>query len=533
MFISIKQGFLVMTNRRLVSLITGVLLFAVLLPVALSVWLSHRQAEETFMNELDTFSRLVKMRAEKVAAQGKTALRHLDSFQGEPCSPAHLLMMRRASYTFRYVQEVIYLNHNIPQCSSLESGSEATAFPPPEKVTNDGFRAWLTSHNDLGLTQYMVAIGTEHHIIMTDPQSFIDVLSSGSWPINIALIGLNTKRVIASNSQAPGADVLRQVNAQHSVQLQASNAAWNITPVPEMGIAIITWASLTPLETSWLRLLAIWLPVGLLLSLGIALFLIRILRRLQSPRYRLLDAIRAREIEMFYQPIVALGNGKIVGAEALVRWRQRDGGLLFPDTFIPLAEQTGLMPQLTKLIIEKVFEDMGPWLSAHPDQHVSINLEPSDLLTSTVPTQIHTLVTQWQLAASQIALEVTERGFADPATSMPTISALRAAGHAIYIDDFGTGYSSLSYLQNMEVDIIKIDKSFVDALACKNMTTHIVEMAKALKLAMVAEGIETEGQLAWLYQHGVQYGQGWLYSKALPKERFIAWAERNLEDHTT
>jgi sensor c-di-GMP phosphodiesterase-like protein len=531
MFLSIKQGFLVMTNRRLVSLITGVLLFAVLLPVALSIWLSHRQAEETFMNELDTFSRLVKIRAEKVVNQGKTALRHLDSFQGVPCSAEHLLMMRRVSYTFRYVQEVIYLDKNMPQCSSLESNSEASAFPPPDKVTEDGFRAWLTSHNDLGLSQYMVAIGTEHHIIMTDPQSFIDVLSSGSWPINVALIGINSKRVITSNSKVPPQEVLQQVSGQKNVQLQVSNAAWNITPVPEMGIAIITWASLAPLETSWLRLLTIWLPVGLLLSLVIAFFLLRILRRLQSPSYRLLDAIRAREIEMFYQPIVSLGDGKIVGAEALVRWRQSNGGFLSPDTFIPLAEQTGLMPQLTKLIIEKVFEDMGSWLKTHPEQHVSINLEPSDLLTATVPQQIEGLLTQWQLSSSQIALELTERGFADPATSMPTISALRNAGHAIYIDDFGTGYSSLSYLQNLDVDIIKIDKSFVDALEYKNMTTHIVEMAKALKLAMVAEGIETEGQLAWLYQHGVQYGQGWLYSKALPKEAFIAWADKNLDLH--
>ncbi len=518
-----------MTNRRLVSVITGVLLFAVLLPVALSIWLSHRQAEETFMNELDTFSRLVRMRAVKVVDQGKTALRQLDAFSGEPCSPEHLLVMRQASYTFRYVQEVIYLNHNVPECSSLESDSEAKAYPPPERVSADGFRAWLTSHNELGLAHYMVAIGTERHIVMTDPQSFIDVLSSGSWPINIAMIGIKSGRVITSNSKAPPADVLRQLNAQHPVLLQAHNAAWNITPVPEMGIAIITWASLSPLETSWLRLLAIWLPVGLLLSLVIAFFLIRILRRLQSPSYRLLDAIRAREIEMFYQPVVSLGDGKIVGAEALVRWRQRDGGFLAPDTFIPLAAQTGLMPQLTKLIIEKVFEDMGAWLKAHPHQHVSINLEPSDLVSSTVPSQIHKLLTQWQLSASQIALEVTERGFADPATSTPTISALRAAGHAIYIDDFGTGYSSLSYLQNLDVDIIKIDKSFVDALEYKNMTTHIVEMAKALKLAMVAEGIETERQQAWLYEHGVQYGQGWLYSKALPKEVFIAWADKNLD----
>jgi predicted signal transduction protein with EAL and GGDEF domain len=100
----------------------------------------------------------------------------------------------------------------------------------------------------------------------------------------------------------------------------------------------------------------------------------------------------------------------------------------------------------------------------------------------------------------QIALELTERGFADPKISAPAIAAFRRSGHPVYIDDFGTGYSSLSYLQDLDVDTLKIDKSFVDALEYKNVTPHIIEMAKSLKLAMVAEGVETAGQLAWLHR---------------------------------
>lgn len=133
-----------------------------------------------------------------------------------------------------------------------------------------------------------------------------------------------------------------------------------------------------------------------------------------------------------------------------------------------------------------------------------------------MPTLLSTLLNRSQISPSQIALELTEREFADPKTSAPIVARYRNAGHSIYIDDFGTGYSSLSYLQNLDVDVLKIDKSFVDALEYKNVTPHIIEMAKTLKLKMVAEGIETARQEQWLRQHGVHYGQGWLYSNPYP-----------------
>lgn len=516
-----------MTSRRLVSVITFLLILAMLIPLGLSIWLAHRQAQEMVIKEVDDYANWVVIRTQKVVQQAKLALNDIDRFTGTPCSPEHLLAMRRVAFSNHYVQELIYVNHQQPVCSSLENHSREGVLPAPERITPDGYRAWLTTQNDLGLNRIMAALGSEHHVVMIDPLSFIDVLTFGASPPKVSLVSMATNRLIASRGGFNPA-IWRQARQSTQTHFKQKGILYDVRRFPDLGLAVITTASLAPLEKNLHRQLLIWLPVGVVMSLLIASLLLRVLRRLQSPHYRMRDAINARDIEVYYQPIVALESGKVVGAEALARWPQADGRLLTPDIFIPLAEQSGLMPQLTQLIIETVFSDLGPWLQRHPDLHVSINLDPGDLVSKNLPTLLSTQLTRWQLSAPQIALEITERGFADPKVSAPAIAELRRAGHAIYIDDFGTGYSSLSYLQNLEVDILKIDKSFVDALEYKNVTPHIIEMAKALELAMVAEGVETEGQLEWLRDHGVQFVQGWFYSKALPKDEFMAWAEENL-----
>ncbi|MEL2240274.1 EAL domain-containing protein [Leclercia adecarboxylata] len=517
-----------MTTRQLVSMVTCVLIISVLVPVCLSVWLAHSNAEQRFVDDLNNYSSRVQIRTDKVITQAKSALTEMASFKGIPCSYEHTLAMRRTSFSWRYIQEVIYIEDLKPRCSSLEQESYAAPFPPAMRVTPDGYRAWITSHNDLAVDRYMAAIGNDHYIVLVDPASLIDVIPLGSWPIDVALIG-TLRNVIFASSNNLDIQVFNEMRRSGSTHFQHDGAMYNVHNVSDLGFSIVTWSSLKPLKESWHHQLIFWLPFGVLISLLTAWFILRVLRRLQSPRYRLLDAINAREFKVHFQPIVALNSGRLTGAEALARWPQPDGSYLSPDIFVSLAEQTGLTNQLTTLIIEKVFEEMGEWLRQHPGHHISINLAPEDLISGNVLPLLSRLLNQWQLPPSQIALELTERGFADPAVSAPAIAAFRRAGHSVYIDDFGTGYSSLSYLQDLDVDTLKIDKSFVDALEYKNVTSHIIEMAKSLNLDMVAEGIETEGQLAWLRSHGVQYGQGWFYSKALPKEAFIQWAENNLE----
>ncbi|HAS1785836.1 EAL domain-containing protein [Enterobacter pasteurii] len=517
-----------MKTRHLVSLVTGVLIFSVLVPVCLSIWLAHRQAEEKFVDALDNYASRVLVRTDRVVAQAKQALTHLQTFDAPPCSPLHLHEMRRVAFSWRYVQEVMYIDSLKPLCSSLEQSSNTATLPPPLRITGDGYSAWLTSQNDLGIHRYMVVMGKGHYVVMIDPASLVDVVPFGEITTDAALVGSTTHLIFASSNRLDP-HLLRYVKDRQDVtSVQYNGSMYILKPVPELGFTVIAWASLKPLAETWHQQLFIWLPVGMLISLLAALIVLRILRRLQSPRNRLIDAINNREIQVHYQPIVALCSGRLVGAEALMRWPQPDGSNLAPDLFVPLAEETGLISQLTQLVVSRVFEDLGYWLHLHPELHISINLAPGDLTSPELPRQLSKLLNKWEVHPRQIALELTERGFADPAVSAPAIAAFRRSGHAIYIDDFGTGYSSLSYLQDLDVDILKIDKSFVDALEYKNVTPHIIEMAKSLKLAMVAEGIETEGQLAWLHRHGVQYGQGWYYSKALPKEDFILWAGQNI-----
>ncbi|MGX5078849.1 EAL domain-containing protein [Enterobacter mori] len=521
-----------MKTRHLVSLVTGILIFSVLVPICLSIWLAHRQAEDKFVDVLDSYASRVLLRTDRVVDQAKEALARLQAFEGPPCSYLHLREMRRVAFSWRYVQEVLYIDSLKPLCSSLEQDSDAAAFPPPMRITADGYSAWLTTQNDLGFNRYMAVLGKGHYLVLIDPASLVDVIPFGEIAIDAALVGSSTHLVFAS-SDTLAPHIRNMIVDREMTRVQYNGSMYIIKPVPELGFNIVAWAALKPLAETWHRQLLFWLPFGVLISLLAALFVLRILRRIQSPRYRLLDAINNREFVVNYQPIVALCSGKIVGAEALARWPQPDGSYLSPEIFVPLAEQTGLISQLTQLVIEKVFEDMGHWLHLHGDQHISINLAPADLLSGKLPPLLSQLLNKWKVHPRQIALELTERGFADPKISAPAIAAFRRSGHAIYIDDFGTGYSSLSYLQDLDVDTLKIDKSFVDALEYKNVTPHIIEMAKSLNLAMVAEGIETDGQLRWLHLHGVQYGQGWYYSKALPREEFILWAEMNLKTHST
>lgn len=285
------------------------------------------------------------------------------------------------------------------------------------------------------------------------------------------------------------------------------------------------------MRTKLVRELTVLLPIGAFIALFIVGIVIWMSRKRLSPETELEIAVRNREFIVHYQPIIELKTNICVGAEALVRWRRPDGTLVRPDRFIPLAEETGLIEPITDQVVEAIIADLGPMLVRDRSSHIAINLCAEDVKSGRILDFIDLRLARAGIRKEQIWLEATERGFIDIDAARITLDRARKAGHSVAIDDFGTGYSSLQYLQGLPLDALKIDKSFVDTIgrntATSTVTLHIIEMARELGLFSVAEGIEKEEQAAYLREHGVDFGQGWLFSRPLPAEEFIVFHRQN------
>lgn len=262
------------------------------------------------------------------------------------------------------------------------------------------------------------------------------------------------------------------------------------------------------------------IPVGIFAGLVLVYLVYLVTKQQLGIAAQLKNALlRNQELFLVYQPIVQLATGKWVGAEALLRWKRPDGEFVSPDVFIEIAEENGLMGRITRKVVHTIQKDAAIFLNAHPGFFISINASSTDLQQESLSQLLAQATRSMGIAPAALRVEATERTFIDTETAKKGIARLRDMGHSIAIDDFGTGYSSLSYLATLNVDGLKIDKSFVATIGTGAVTAevvpHIIEMAKSLKLRMVAEGVETEEQADYLRARGVQMAQGWLYSRAI------------------
>ncbi|PYQ50867.1 MAG: diguanylate cyclase [Acidobacteria bacterium] len=239
-------------------------------------------------------------------------------------------------------------------------------------------------------------------------------------------------------------------------------------------------------------------------------------------------AFDRKEFVVHYQPMIEVGTRRVVGAEALIRWLSPEFGLMAPDEFIPVAEETGLILPIGEWVLRTACAQMKTWHRAgHKELHVAVNLSARQFQQRDLAMMIERILEDTKLPASALDIEITEStAMHNAKSSLEILTGLKQMGVRISIDDFGTGYSSLSYLKEFPIDTVKIDQSFVRDLSQGSndgaIVSAVISMARALKLHVVAEGVETEEQLAILRREHCETIQGFLCSRPLPAEEFEA-----------
>lgn len=511
------------------TILAAALAFGV--PLAGSLYLAQHMARSTEFERLEQLSRSVLHRTSIVARQSQDANARLAArVHEQSCSPEKLALMWSIDLGSSYLQAVGYVENDRLMCSSLGDHGEGIPLGPARFTSVQGenirprVRLPMIPHTDVLIAEHGGTATVVHPDVFTNLVRGTD----GAWlgvvslPEHVPLAVRGSfrpawlERIPAAGGTVGFIDGDRMVVLHHSAEWQVVTFAAAPLAREHAGMKILAWKLV---------------PAGALVGLALWLTLLWHLRLQRSLPATMRTALDRDEFFLEYQPIVDLVTGHWVGAEALIRWRRPDGAVIRPDLFIPVAEESGLIERITERVLALVAAQTPALFRAHPDFRVAINVSAAELASERIVEQLRKLAAQPGIAPHNLAVEATERGLLTIDATRRVLADIRALGIRAAIDDFGTGYSGLSYLGTFDIDTLKIDKSFVDTVGTdaptSDVAVHIIEMAKTLRLDVVAEGVETEEQATFLRERGVRYGQGWLFAKSIPMEALLAALEEN------
>jgi sensor c-di-GMP phosphodiesterase-like protein len=498
-------------------LLYGVAAVAILLPIAVAIRLADYQSLQREQQHAAAIAADIIRRSDQISDQIGVALSELGAMHADPCSDGSIAHMRSLVIRSNLLIDVGYVMGDELTCSAF--GRHAVAVGPPSYVSAYGFVVRVGVRHPLALETRL--------LIVVDPKSSYAAVVSQGLPIDI--IPAESNLIVGLINVAPAA-YLAQRGALRPAWLRRIDSSGSGTFYD--GTNVVVWQRSAArdyvaiaaigqgrIEEDHRRIILVLLPIGVGAAGLLVIVVVRVARFRMSTPSLLKNAIKKRELSLVYQPIVNLQSGKWTGVEALLRWRRTNGEQIPPDVFIPVAESTQLMQKLTDCVFHLIEQDASKLFRARPDFYIALNLSAQDICSQDIVDRLRSLIQRMGIETHNLHIEATERIFMNEEASRRNIGLLRALGIKVAIDDFGTGYSSLSYLQHLELDYLKIDKSFVDTIGTEAVTSevvrHIIEMAKSLNLQMVAEGVETPAQADFLRQHGVQYCQGWLFAKPM------------------
>ncbi|MDN6859189.1 EAL domain-containing protein [Pseudomonas sp. CAN2814] len=468
---------------------------------------------------LELLASLASSRADSTFAKATQALRSLHDSPLPRCSVDSIEQMRLVAIDTVAVKSVGYVEEEIFLCSSWGPiGKNVTPWAQ-DFQTQDGVGVSINVQPREVPAKPMLALQYAAFHLLIDPEHFLETsLEPG---VSLAL-GTRDGRWLGEPAEG-FARVLTRIHAAPASGLKDGYVYTRITRGNWQAVAAVSRKEM--LSDLWQEQLLL-LPLGLAMAGLWVWAVVRHTRKRLSPLADLMRAVAEGEFCAFYQPIIDLRDGRCVGAEALVRWLHEDGSVSMPDTFLPLAESSGLILPITEQVIAAACADLGSSLASGRLEHVSLNLSARDVATGHYQPYLAQAMRKAGIGAAAVWLEVTESCLINIEEARRTLAVSREAGHRVALDDFGTGYSSLQYLKRLPLDLLKIDRSFVQSLeqnAGCPVTDHTIALARHLQLELVAEGVETQEQLQYLRLRGVQYGQGWLFGKAMPLPAFLAF----------
>jgi sensor c-di-GMP phosphodiesterase-like protein len=516
----IGKGLRALSRKDVLAMVAGVFLAGAPL-IAFNVWLSGL-IERQGQGEVDTSAKRAIALAEARVSQAVRAVDSLVSVGVDSCRPDDITLMRQAAFATVPVKEIALLSADGQVlCSDLGLAPGERKSLSSEPLTGAGgysFDLMQIGNERMARLSRKTAAGNQSIAAMMPIILFLPQVSTNGEPFSAkASVTTRQGHVIGEAAEKPPASddiVARVTSDKYGFNAEVS--------VPRARVLA---------EYEFLQRLGVFAAGAVaFILIGFAVLMPRRRATSSNPVAEIERALEAGEFVPYYQPIVDIRSGQLRGAEVLVRWRKPDGTLILPGAFIPLAESSGLILDMTRDLMRRTCADVGTAIGRRPALKISFNFAGKLFADESIVKDVRNIFAGSPIHLSQVVLEVTER---DPIENLTEtrriIAALQGIGVRIAIDDVGTGHSGLSYMLKLGVDIIKIDKMFVDAIGTDRNSTTIVEtlvdLAHNMRMDVVAEGVENFEQVMHLRELGIRSAQGYVFAPPLPGSGFLQLLE--------
>ncbi len=510
-----------LVQRVVVTLVSTILLASVggLTGYLLGHVVVLRQAE----SRLDTYANRILLEAITSSAESRAILATMNSSPYAFCSDDEIEYFRQLIFQSQFLKAAGRMQSGSINCSTT-SGRTVLAEPQfvPKIARKDGTKIYKNLTPFRVDDQDVISVQLGDSFVVYNPYNLVS-LDAPPMHFTATAIDSVTRQGDPLLGQIP--NVSKHILMRNG-KVQVGNTLYATRCSTDGETCMTANISIADALAVGRALTLAYLGIGAISGSLIGLLFPLLYSRNKSVEQQLLRAIRADALTVAYQPIVDLATGRIVEAEALVRWTDEYKNAVGPDVFIKIAEERGFVGQITKLVLRHALRDFGSTMRARSTFRVNVNIAASDLADSDFLPMVEQALADAEVSPRNLGVEITESYTARQQVARNTILRLRQKGHYVAIDDFGTGYSSLAYLHDLSVDAIKIDKAFTKAIGTDAVTVsilpQILTMAETLKLRVVVEGIETKAQADYFAASNQRiHAQGWLFGRPVPARMFL------------